>query len=130
MKIVTAAILINNGKIFIAKRKSLAEGPETWEFPNGKMGLGETPEQCLQRAMQEEFRMSIHIGDLFGESSYEYGQGSIKLMAFRVNWDGGDIISSTHDDFKWVDIADLRSFYFAPADTPFVDRLIKEESGQ
>ncbi|HBZ00693.1 MAG TPA: 8-oxo-dGTP diphosphatase MutT, partial [candidate division Zixibacteria bacterium] len=53
MKVVAAAILINDGKIFIAKRKLFAEGPEKWEFPNGKMQLGETPEQCLQRAMQE-----------------------------------------------------------------------------
>jgi 8-oxo-dGTP diphosphatase len=130
MKMVTAAILINDGKIFIAKRKSIGQDPERWEFPGGKVEFGETPEQCLKRGMQEEFRMSINVDDLFKESVCEFGQGTMKLMAFRVKWDGGAIVSSVHDDFRWVDVSDLKSYDFAPANNPIIEKLMKEEYGK
>ncbi len=126
MKIVTAALLIKDRQIFIARRNSIGLDPERWEFPGGTVEFGETPEQCLQRKLQEEFRMNINVGDLFGESAYEYGQGTTRLMAFRANWGGGDIIATAHDEFKWVDIGDLRNYYFAPADIPIIEKLMRE----
>lgn len=46
---VVAAIIENNGKILIAKRKSDDELSSRWEFPGGKIRRDETPEQCLKK---------------------------------------------------------------------------------
>lgn len=55
---VTAAILINDEKIIIAKRKSTGKLPNKWEFPGGKIEIDETPEQCLKRGTI--FRITPH----------------------------------------------------------------------
>jgi len=49
MKEVTAAIIINNGKVLIAQRAENQKLAGKWEFPGGKIESGETPEECLIR---------------------------------------------------------------------------------
>ena len=46
---VTAAILIKDNKIFIARRSATDKLPNKWEFPGGKIENGESPEECLKR---------------------------------------------------------------------------------
>ncbi|HAY21665.1 MAG TPA: hypothetical protein DCY27_05775 [Desulfobacterales bacterium] len=79
MKNVTAAILINDGKILIAKRGPRDKLPNKWEFPGGKIEHRETPEECLKREMQEEFQIEVMVGEFLGESVYHYNHGSIRL---------------------------------------------------
>jgi 8-oxo-dGTP diphosphatase len=78
---VTAAIMTNDEKIIIAKRKSTGNLPDKWEFPGGKVEINETPEQCLQRELKEEFDIDVSIGEYLGSSIYHYDHISIELMA-------------------------------------------------
>jgi len=125
MKRVTAAILIKDEQILIAKRKKGDRLAEKWEFPGGKIETNETPEECLKREMVEEFGIEVSVGEYFGESIYHYGHGSIKLIAYRTYWEEGDIIAKDHEEFKWVSSNQLDLFDFAPADLPFVEKLKK-----
>jgi 8-oxo-dGTP diphosphatase len=126
---VTAAILIENGQILIAKRKANDKLGNKWEFPGGKVETGETPEQSLKREIQEEFEIGITIGDYLGESTYHYDHGSIRLLAYRVYWKDGDLMPRDHSEFRWVSVNQLKDFEFAPADLPFVDKLRSGEIG-
>ena len=65
---VTAAVLIKDGRILIAKRKANDKLANKWEFPGGKIELGESPEECLRREMWEEFQIKISVAEFFGES--------------------------------------------------------------
>ena len=58
---VTAAILINDEKIIIAKRKATDKLPNKWEFPGGKIEKNETAEQCLKREIKEEFDIVVSV---------------------------------------------------------------------
>jgi 8-oxo-dGTP diphosphatase len=120
---VTAAILINNSKIIIAKRKSTGKLPNKWEFPGGKVENDETPEQCLKRELKEEFDIDVSIGEYLGSSIYHYDHISIELLAYRTFWKGGNIRLKDHDDFAWVSLKQIGEYDFAPADIPFVNRL-------
>ena len=82
MKIVTAAIIIHNGKILIAQRKHGKNQEYLWEFPGGKQEAGETLEECLHREIMEELRLDITVEKFFTESRYDYESGSISLHAF------------------------------------------------
>jgi 8-oxo-dGTP diphosphatase len=123
MKEVTAAILIKDGQILIAKRKKGDRLAEKWEFPGGKIETDETPEECLKREMLEEFGIEVSVGQYFGESIYHYNHGSIKLLAYQTHWERGNIVLKEHDEFKWVKSNQLDLFDFAPADLPFVEKL-------
>ena len=122
---VTAAILFENHQLLIAQRKSTDKLPLKWEFPGGKIEDNETPEQCLEREMNEEFSIEVSTGGFLGESIYRYKFGTVRLLAYRTYWKSGSISLKAHDAFKWVPINQLKNYDFTPADIPFVERLRK-----
>ncbi|MBO8136760.1 MAG: (deoxy)nucleoside triphosphate pyrophosphohydrolase [Desulfotomaculum sp.] len=126
MKKVTAALLIKDNRILIAKRRANDKLANKWEFPGGKIEDAETPEECLKREMKEEFQIEVTVGEYFGESVYSYDHGSIQLLAYWTYWKSGELIPTVHDDFKWVTIDELANFDFAPADIPLVNKLRSE----
>ena len=123
MKKVTAAILIKDGLFLIAKRKNSDKLANKWEFPGGKIENGETAEECLKREIEEEFKINVRVGDFFGESIYHYPHAEIQLLAYWTYWEGGNIESTAHEEYKWVSSDELDYYDFAPADIPFVRRL-------
>jgi len=130
---VTAAIIVREAKVFIARRRPEARLGGKWEFPGGKIEPGETPEACLRRELQEEFDIRARIGPALGRHVHHYDFGTIELAAFRVERFDGTIRLNDHAEACWVTAAELAAFDFAPADLPFVAmiqageiRLVKE----
>lgn len=123
MKKVTAAILVKNGYILIAKRNAQGDAANKWEFPGGKIEGGETPEDCLKREMKEEFNILVSVGKFFDESIYSYKNGTIQLLAYWTQWHSGNITPNVHAEYKWVAPNELINYDFAPADIPLVKKL-------
>jgi 8-oxo-dGTP diphosphatase len=126
MQTVTAAILIRGDKVFIGQRKAGKRSEYFWEFPGGKLEDGETQRECLAREMREEFGVEVAVLGLFGESIYHYEHGSIRLVAYLVDWIGGEMSPVDHQDCQWVLFDDLKSYEFVPADVPFVQKLMRD----
>ena len=120
---VTAAMLVKDDKIIIAKRGPDDKLADKWEFPGGKIEIDETPEQCLKREMKEEFDIDVSVGEYLGSSIYKYDHISIELLAYRTYWEEGEIDLKDHDEFKWISLEELVEFDFAPADMVFVEKL-------
>ncbi len=123
MKDVIAAIIQDGTKVFIAQR---AEGQTLagyWEFPGGKPEVGETPEACILREMDEEFGISIDVLEYFGESIYAYETWVIRLLAYRCRFVSGVIQCTVHSAFHWAEIDSLGEYDFAPADIPLIEKL-------
>ena len=55
---VVAAIIKKDDKIFITKR-SYGEFIDMWEFPGGKVEVGETQEEALIREIKEELEFQL-----------------------------------------------------------------------
>lgn len=123
MKEVIAAIIIDNNKILIGQRGKNEKLAGKWEFPGGKIELGETPQECLKREIKEELKVDIAIGNYFGESIYTYLNGKIKLIAYFATILSGDIKLSVHDKVEWITISEIDEYEFAPADIPFIEKL-------
>lgn len=125
MKVVAAALLIRNGKLFIAKRpegKSLAH---CWEFPGGKQEEGETLPETLKRELREELNIETEVGDFFMQSVYDYDFGQIQVNCFwtRLRDETAEVCSNEHEDTAWVRSDELKNYNFAPADVPIVEAL-------
>jgi 8-oxo-dGTP diphosphatase len=123
MQTVTAAILIDEDMIFIAQRKPGKRLAGLWEFPGGKLEAGETLHECLAREMKEEFGVEVVVREFFGESIYDYEHGAIRLLAYLIDWTGGEMVSVDHQDSRWVAFENLNDYEFVPADRPFVEKL-------
>ncbi|QRG65933.1 8-oxo-dGTP diphosphatase MutT [Brevibacillus choshinensis] len=124
---VAAAIIENEqGQLLIARRKKGKSQAGLWEFPGGKIEQGESVEACLQRELQEEMNISIEPYEPFGVNDHAYGTTQIRLFAHRARFVGGDISLVDHDEYRWASREELREYSFAPADIPFVVRLLQE----
>ena len=123
MKTVTAAILVKDGKILIARRKADDRQAGKWEFPGGTVEADETPQVCLQREMQEELGITVVVGRFLGESIYHYDHGAIRLMAYQALWESGKIALNDHADYRWVSPGQLAEYDFSSADIPFVKKI-------
>jgi 8-oxo-dGTP diphosphatase len=120
---VTAGLLFKDSSVFIARRKATKRLGGKWEFPGGKLERGETPEASLKRELKEELEIDAVVGERLGESTYSYDFGVVKVLFFRIYWDGGKIHSRDHDEYGWVSLSALKGFDFVAADRPFVQRL-------
>lgn len=124
MKIVIAAIMERNGKILIARRAPDQPLAGKWEFPGGKMELGESPEECLARELKEELDLEVVVGDFFAETTYTYSTGTVRLLTYFVEAEAEDIESRVHDALAWVEPEAIADYDILPADLPIVDELV------
>lgn len=120
--IVTAAIMVKANKVFAARRNPGSHLAGFWEFPGGKIDEGETPEECLSRELSEEFGIATEVGQFFGESIYDYGTKTIRLLAYQVTHVSGHFQLMAHDDCRWLAVDELDQVKWAPADIPLVKR--------
>lgn len=124
MKIVTAGIIYNNGKILIAQRKLNKSLGGLWEFPGGKLEEGETMEQCLKREIQEELHLDVTVKKFFMKSEFTYDFGTISLNAFFAESPTQEITyMDSHEATRWIKISELKDYDFPPADKPIVEKL-------
>jgi 8-oxo-dGTP diphosphatase len=122
---VAAAIIENDlGQILIARRKEGKAQAGMWEFPGGKLEQGETVEECLRRELLEEMKITIQPYEDFGVNDHYYGLTHIRLIARKASYISGKIELVDHDAYHWVYAKDLNGYDFAPADVPFVERLM------
>lgn len=126
MKDVVAGIIINEGKILIAKRSVGQKMEGKWEFPGGKIEVGETAEEALIRELKEELNENIDIEGFFYESIYKYEFGAIRLLSYKCKSKNKDFKLSVHSEIKWVAPKDILNFDFAAADIPIAEKICKE----
>ncbi|PCH67557.1 MAG: 8-oxo-dGTP diphosphatase MutT [Bacteroidales bacterium] len=120
---VTAAIILKNGKIFIAQRSKEDELSGKWEFPGGKIESNETPQECLKRELFEEFGVQTKILDYFGESTFDYGNKLIHLFGYYAEHLSGEFKLQVHQNYRWISCAKLDNIDWAPADVEFAEQL-------
>lgn len=115
---VAAGIIVKNNKVFAARRKAGLHLASFWEFPGGKIEPDESPEQCLERELREEFGIETRVTEYIGENVHAYKDKTIRLIAYQVEHLSGDFQLLEHDQFKWLTITELDSLKWAEADIP------------
>ncbi|HOC29084.1 MAG TPA: (deoxy)nucleoside triphosphate pyrophosphohydrolase [Treponemataceae bacterium] len=121
---VAAAVIENReGRILIARRKPEISLGGYWEFPGGRIEPGETAAECAAREMKEEMDVHIETGDVLAESVHDYGTKTVHLVAVRAILLGGRMRLHDHDDIRWVTVAEMDDYLFAPADEAIVEAI-------
>ena len=68
---VVAAIIRKGDKIF-ASQRGYGNFKDWWEFPGGKMEVGESPEEALRREIREELSTEISVDEYICTVEYDY----------------------------------------------------------
>ncbi len=123
MRDVAAAIIRKNGKILLARRAKGEKLQGYWEFPGGKVELGETIQQCLEREILEEFNVSIRTGEIICSANYIYEHGSFNIIAIEATLLSYDLRLTVHDCIEWSDPQSLLHYQLLPADVSIAEFL-------
>ncbi|MGM0838020.1 MAG: (deoxy)nucleoside triphosphate pyrophosphohydrolase [Bacillota bacterium] len=125
---VVGAIIENEkDEFFCALRSPEMSLPNYWEFPGGKIEVGESPEQALVREFDEEFACKIRVGSKVEDTTYEYDKVIVRLETYEAKLVDGQPTALEHAETKWVPRQELLKLDFAPADIPAVEKLVNEQ---
>ena len=127
---VAAAFMIHNTKVLIARRKTPQRLAGKWEFPGGKIEAGETPEACLTRELEEEFGITVKVGEFLAESVHRHDKGAFHILAYHTTWLAGRIVPVDHDRCAWAGPDNLLEYDLLPADIELAKSLIEKWRNQ
>ena len=123
---VVAAIICQDDQIF-ATQCGYGDFKDGWEFPGGKVELGETPEAALVREIREELAVEISVGELLTTVEYDYPNFHLTMHCYLCQLIGGELRLLEHQAARWLGKGELYSVEWLPADVgviPLVERIL------
>lgn len=122
---VVGAVILNDGLVLCAQRGSAGKLPGMWEFPGGKVELGESPQEALVREIAEELSCVIAVNDFINTAEFEYDFGLVVLSTYYCELKNGEPSLSEHEAMVWLSPDELHTLEWAPADLPAVAAIQK-----
>jgi 8-oxo-dGTP diphosphatase len=124
--LVAAVALIDaDGRVLLAERPPGKSMAGLWEFPGGKVGPGETPEQALIREIKEELGIDVTSSCLapFTFASHRYEDFHLLMPLYLCRVWNGRVEPREGQRLAWVRVERLGDYEMPPADRPLVAML-------
>jgi len=110
-------------RILITRRREGDSLAGYWEFPGGKLEVGETYPQALRRELIEEIGVETLIGGLYYTLSQDYPKKILHIRFYEAHITGGTLAAREVAEWQWVRPQELANFRFPPADRPLIKKL-------
>ena len=119
---VVAAVIHAEGKVF-ATQRGYGEYKDGWEFPGGKIEVGETPEDAVRSEIREELDTDISVEELIDTIEYDYPNFHLSMDCFWCEIVCGDLNLKEHEAARWLDKESLYSVDWLPADISIIEKI-------
>lgn len=96
-----------------------------WEFPGGKVEVGETDYQALCRELKEEIGITVLKAEPWLQLDHDYGEYPVKLFIWNVLKFDGTPQGLEKQPLQWIAIQDLVKLPFPTANQSIIDYLMK-----
>ena len=113
----------DNNPIIFATQRGYGDLKGGWEFPGGKIEVGETPQQALKREIFEELETEISVGELIDTIEYDYPKFHLSMDCFWAKIISGKLTLTEHNDAKWLTKEELNSVDWLPADITLIEKI-------
>lgn len=110
-------------QILIAKRPDHLHQGGRWEFPGGKLEVGEDPALGLARELAEELGIEVEASTPWMQISHDYPEKSVLLDIWQVSAFNGTARGVEGQKIRWVPLAELGQYEFPEANKDIVARL-------
>ena len=123
---VVAAIIQFENKFLCVQR---GEGKYSYislkyEFPGGKIELGESLNQALEREIKEELQYDICVRGFFLTVEHQYPDFQLKMHSYLCSAVHTNLTLTEHINYRWLEINQLDELDWAAADIPIVEKLM------
>lgn len=124
---VVAAVIIRTAsdgtKQVFATQRGYGEYKDWWEFPGGKIEVGETPEECIVREIREELTCGVKPEKILGTIEYDYPAFHLKMHCILCTILSGKLELLEHENSRWLTKETLKSVNWLPADELILDKI-------
>jgi 8-oxo-dGTP diphosphatase len=123
---VVAALIIRDSKLLVCQRKRNDSNGLRWEFPGGKVEVGESAAEALARELHEELGIAAAIGGEVYRTQHRYKnhQDDFCLIFFWATIeDSASLQNLAFERFEWAVPSALPRYDFLPADKELIGLL-------
>ena len=110
-EVVSGYITNSDGDVLIGKRHKDSYNGGLWEFPGGKLEIGESLADALERELKEE--LGVEVTDV-GPVVHAGQDGIYMISIVHVRIKGTPHNIEGHTEIRWVTIEDLQRMSVAP----------------
>jgi 8-oxo-dGTP diphosphatase len=125
--VVVAVIENDCGEVLIAKRPDHLHLGGLWEFPGGKVEIGESVIAALRREIREEIDLDIHSAEPLLKIPFSYPEKNVLLDVWRVTHFSGVPRGCEAQQIQWVRQSQLADFTFPSANRHILTALALSE---
>ena len=125
--LVSAGIIIKEGRILICQRHHADPYGLQWEFPGGKVREGERLEDSLRRELAEELSIEAEVGEEVFRLRHRYPDRYVEVVFFSVPAFRGRAQNQVFEAIAWASRAELVAYNFLEADQELVKRIANGE---
>ena len=122
IEVVAALIVDSRGRVLATKR-GYGEMRGGWEFPGGKIELGETAPMALKREIAEELALTIEVGEKLCTVEWDYTDFHLTMHCFWCRVLVGHLSLLEHEAARWLAKDELWSVEWLPADQLVVKNI-------
>jgi 8-oxo-dGTP diphosphatase len=117
-----AGILLQGDRICALRRK-FGEFAGYYEFPGGKVEIGETAEDAVIRECKEELDVDVRIMSLVHVIYHKYPGFYLKMPLYLCEIVNGEMKLSVHDDLIWLDENNVEQLNWIEATKALVPKI-------
>ncbi len=122
---VVTALIRKKGQVLLGQRPPDGSLPGQWEFPGGKIEVGESPRAALKRELLEELDIHANIENLRLANSHSYGERGVLLLFYDVLFWKGEPKSKHHAELKWINPDELKNLEIPDANKKILSDLLE-----
>ena len=124
--VVACALIDADNRVLVTQRPEGKALAGLWEFPGGKLEVGERPEPALIRELSEELGITVKEDCLapLTFASYAYPEFHLLMPLYICRRYEGIARGLEGQAVKWVRTRDLRDYPMPAADEPLVPFLV------
>ena len=124
--VVSAGVVIEEGRVLLTQRKAGSHLAGLWEF-QGKVESGEDPREALMRELGEELGITVTVGEIVDVTFHRYDDAdkAVLLLFFEATRTPGSPAPQALDvaALLWADAAHLAPERFPPADVAILRKV-------
>ena len=121
---VVAAIILDGDRI-LATQRGYGKWRGWWEFPGGKVQVGESREDALVREIKEELDATLVIDRFYTTVDYDYPDFHLTMHCYLCHIPDGHYTLNEHSEALWLTANTINSVQWLPADEGLVASLFQ-----